>query len=45
MEKTTKGDRRRKWKSKLSELQLIILQSEIREFGTRLYNKHKEDNS
>jgi hypothetical protein len=43
MEKTNKGVIRKKFESKLRDLELIILQSEIRQFGTWLYGKRHEE--
>tara|TARA_B110000014_G_C19953927_1_gene493633 strand:+ start:325 stop:474 length:150 start_codon:yes stop_codon:yes gene_type:complete len=44
MEKSKKGDIRKKFAVKWRDLELIILQSEIRQFGTWLYGKkHREE--
>ena len=43
MEKLNKGDIRKKFAVTWRDLELIILQSEIRQFGTWLYGKKEED--
>jgi len=43
MKKITRCAIRNKVERKLNDLELLILQSEIRQFGTWLYNKRQEE--